>query len=34
MCKLKSAIILKDRIFVPEYDSHSEMLEELGINDD
>ena len=33
MCKLKSAIILKDRIFMPDYDSHSEMLEELGIED-
>ena len=34
MCKLKSGIILKDRIFVPDYDSHSKMLEELGIKDD
>ena len=34
MCKLKSAIILKDRIFIPEYDSHSDMLNELGIADD
>ena len=34
MCKLKSAIILKDRIFIPEYDSHSNMLNELGIKDD
>ena len=34
MCKLKSAIILKDRIFMPDYDSHSEMLDELGIKDD
>ena len=34
MCKLKSAIILKDRIFIPDYDSHSKMLEELGIKDD
>ena len=34
MCKLKSAIVLKDRIFMPDYDSHSKMLEELGINDD
>ena len=34
MCKLKSAIILKDKIFMPDYDSHSEMLEELGITDD
>ena len=34
MCKLKSAIILKDRIFMPDYDSHSDMLKELGIKDD
>ena len=34
MCKLKSAIILKDRIFMPDYDSHSEMLEERKITDD
>ena len=34
MCKLKSGIILKNRVFVPEYDSHTEMLEELGIKDD
>jgi hypothetical protein len=34
MCKLKSAIVLKDRIFMPDYDSHSDMLNELGINDD
>ena len=33
MCKLKSAIILKNRIFMPDYDSHSQMLEELGIKD-
>ena len=33
MCQLKSAIILKDRVFVPEYDSHTDMLEELGIKD-
>ena len=33
MCKLKSAIILKNRIFIPDYDSHSQMLEELGIKD-
>ena len=34
MCKLKSAIILKDKIFIPEYDSHSAMLDELKIKDD
>ena len=33
MCKLKSAIILKDRVFIPDYDSHSKMLEELKIKD-
>ena len=33
MGKLKSAIILKDRIFIPDYDSYPDMLEELGIND-
>ena len=34
MCQLKSGIILKNRVFVPEYDSHTEMLGELGIKDD
>ena len=34
MCRLKSGIILKNRVFVPEYDSHTQMLEELGIKDD
>ena len=33
MCKLKSGIILKDSVFVPNYDSHTNMLEELKIND-
>ncbi len=33
MCKLKSAIIMKDRVFIPDYDSHSDMLAELGIED-
>lgn len=33
MCKLKSAIILKNRIFMPDHDSHSQMLKELGIED-
>lgn len=33
MCQLKSALILKDRIFIPDYDSHSQMLNELGIED-
>ena len=34
MCKLKSAIILKNRVFISDHDSHSKMLEELGITDD
>ena len=34
MCKLKSAIILKDRVFISDHDSHSKMLEELKITDD
>ena len=29
MCRMKSGIILKDRIFVPDYDSHTKMLDEL-----
>ena len=33
MCKFKSGIILKDRVFVPDYDSHTDILEELGIED-
>ena len=33
MCRLKSGIILKDQMFVPDYDSHTDMLEELGIKD-
>ena len=33
MCQFKSVIILKDRVFIPDYDSHSDMLEELGIAD-
>ena len=33
MCKMKSGLIMKDRIFVPDYDSHSQMLEELKIAD-
>ena len=34
MCQFKSAICLKDRVFVPHYDSHSKILEELHIEDD
>lgn len=33
MCKFKSGIILKDRVFIPDYDSHADMLEELKIQD-
>jgi hypothetical protein len=33
MCKFKSAIILKDRVFMPNYNSHTSMLEELNITD-
>ena len=33
MCRMKSGIILKDRVFVPPYDSHTKMLEELEIED-
>ena len=33
MCQFKSGIIMKDRVFVPDYDSHTDMLNELGIED-
>ena len=33
MCCTKSLLLLKDRVFCPEYDSHTDMLEELGIAD-
>ena len=33
MCRLKSGIILKDQVFVPDYDSHTDMLKELNIKD-
>ena len=33
MCKLKSGIVLRDRIFLPDYASHTDMLDELGIED-
>ncbi|GHU76800.1 hypothetical protein FACS1894188_09870 [Clostridia bacterium] len=33
MCQFKSGIILKDRGFIPDYDSHDQMLKELGIVD-
>lgn len=34
MCQLKSGIIFRDRTFVPDYDHHTQMLEEKGIVDD
>ena len=33
MCQFKSALVLKDTIFLPDYDSHDKMLQELGIKD-
>ena len=33
MCKLKSCIVLKDRVYCPDHDSHDRMLDELGIKD-
>ena len=33
MCQFKSGIILKDRVFIPDYDSHTDMLEKLKIKD-
>lgn len=33
MCQLKSCLVLKDRVFCPDYDSHQQMLEKLGIED-
>ena len=33
MCRFKSGLILKDRVFVPDGDSHTDMLEELEIED-
>ena len=33
MCQLKSCLVLKDRVFCPDYNSHQSMLEELGIED-
>lgn len=34
MCRLKSCLVLKNRVFCPPYDSHDQMLEELNIGDD
>ena len=33
MCKLKSMIVLKDRIYCPDHNNHQQMLNELGIED-
>ncbi len=33
MCNLKSGIILKDKIYIPDHDHHTKMLEELSIKD-
>lgn len=33
MCQFKSALVLKDKIFLPDYDSHDKMLQELEIED-
>ena len=34
MCRLKSCLVLKDRVFCPDYDSHQDMLVALKIKDD
>lgn len=34
MCRLKSGVCLKDRVYIPDHDHHDRMLEELGIVDD
>ena len=34
MCQLKSCLVLKDRVYCPDYDSHEDMLDKLGIKDD
>ena len=33
MCKLKSGLLFKNGVFVPDYDSHDKMLKEKGIED-
>lgn len=33
MCHMKSCLVLKNHVFCPAYDSHQDMLEELGIED-
>ena len=34
MCRIKSGILLRGRAYVPDHDSHDQMLRELGIQDD
>ena len=34
MCQLKSCLVLKDRVYCPDYDSHQDMLDKLVIKDD
>ena len=34
MCQIKSCLVLKDRVYCPDYDSHQDMLDKLGIKDD
>ena len=34
MCQLKSCLVLKDRVYCPDYDSHQDMPDKLGIKDD
>ena len=34
MCQLKSCLVLKDRVYCPDYNSHQDMLAKLGIKDD
>ena len=34
MCRLKSGIALRDRLYIPDQDRHGDMLKELDIKDD
>ncbi len=34
MCQLKSCLVLKDRVYCPDYDRHQDMLDKLDIKDD
>ena len=34
MCQLKSCLVLKDRVYCPDYDRHQDMLDKMGIKDD